>query len=166
MGSKQPGPVVLNARHWRLPTLHGAQVPAPGRPAPGLPPLGAGLLTGGHGGERAPAGRLTLREKKPENSTAPRRVLPGCDRASGREDVPVAPPSVRGADNALARAARSACDQPWDFRLGLGPWDGSSRGPRLWTSDAFPPDKKPPRRFSLPAATKAKKKICQNEWNN
>lgn len=142
-----------------------AQVPGPGGPTPGLPRRGAGLLTGGQGGERAPAGRLTLREK-PENSTAPRRVLPSCDRASGREDVPMAPPSVGGADNALARAARTACDQPWDLRLRLGPWDGSSQGPQLWTSDALPPGKKPPRRLSLPAATKAKKKICQNEWNN
>ncbi|KAK2107081.1 hypothetical protein P7K49_016595 [Saguinus oedipus] len=93
MGSKQPGPVGLNARHQRLLTPHGAQVPAPGVPAQGLPR--------GHGGERRPAGRLTLHEKK-ENSKASQLVLPGCDSASGWEDVLVAPPSVRGADNALA----------------------------------------------------------------
>lgn len=62
------------------------------------------LLMGGQGGERWPAATLTPRPK-PDNPAALRRVLPGCDRASGREDVPVAPPSVRGADNALARAA-------------------------------------------------------------
>ena len=40
-----------------------------------------------------PEGTLTLRGN-PENSAAPRRVLPGCDRASRGEDVSLAPPSV------------------------------------------------------------------------
>lgn len=72
----------------------------------GFPQREAVLLMGGQGGERWPAGTLA-RRGKPENSAAQRRVLPTRDRSSGRQDVPVAPPSVRGADNALARAART-----------------------------------------------------------
>lgn len=60
---------------------------------------------GGQVGERCPAGTLTLRE----SPTIPRRrgQSSGCDRAWGRVDVPVAPPSVRGADKALAKAAKT-----------------------------------------------------------
>ena len=72
----------------------------------GFPQRKAVLLMGGQGGERWPAG-TPAPSGKPENSAAQRRVLSTCDRSSSREDVPVAPPSVRGADNALARAPRT-----------------------------------------------------------
>lgn len=80
------------------------------------PRRGSVLLMGRPGGERWPAGTLTLLGKL-ENSGAPWRVLPGYDRAWGREDVPVAPPSVRGADNALANAARTCSEESWNLRL-------------------------------------------------
>lgn len=95
-----------------------------------------------------------------ENSAARRPTLRGCARALGREDVPAAPPSVRGADNALDRL-RSLENSPETSNPGPGSWNGAFI---LGTSNTPSAGKHAPQ-TPVPVATKPKKKIYQDEWD-